>query len=91
MEAVLETDDPGAPHVLADDLHRVLHGLGAAVQHDRPLLEAPGGDLGEPLRKVQVGLVVDDVDAAVDQLGRLVASSLDYLVDAVAEARDPDA
>ena len=88
VEAVLEADDPRSTCMLAHDLYSVLYGLRAAVEQNHPLLEATWGDLGKLLGQVEVWLVVDHMDAAVDELSGLTADGLNHLVDAVAEACD---
>ena len=72
VETVLEADDVRPLGRLPDQLDGVLYCLGTAVDHHRPLRELARRDLDEGLRQLDVGLVVDYMDAAMDQLAGLL-------------------
>ena len=76
MVGVVEDDDGLPPRGAAGDLDRVLHGLRARVEQDRPLLVVARRHPVQGLAHVHVGLVRVDHEAGVREAAHLLCGPL---------------
>ena len=86
-----KADDAGAARVMAGDLDRVFHRLGAGGGEDRLLFEIARDQAVQPFRKSDIVLVWHDLVASMGEAVQLRLYSLDHLGVAVAGVhhRDP--